>query len=266
MSESLIVADSSTRRRRDRRCVFDPVALAILKRSARSVTADQRALAEQIERVDAARAKVRTADSLDARAELATELTKLKPMLARYNETAPSGTKELISDQLGKLDRELESVTKPTSGTAEQVTTPDGYEVTQRLRFEKPEPAASRPDTASADMVRKVADLTTRPMGAIMIYSLVKKQGALQDARTQDEIDLPEYLLGTAHTAYGVSVGVRMLHKIEVSPTEFAILGVIDVLETASHHYDSVAEQRTAITYSIVRNGLQVGLAFVGGV
>jgi hypothetical protein len=238
---------------------FDPVALTLLKRPTGNLTAEQRAIAEALERTDAAREKQRTADSIEARAELAEALTHLKKRLIEYRDNiAPEGTKELVTDKIGRIDVEVDSVTKPTSGTGESMTTPEGtYTVKQRLQFEKAKPTGG-------DYVRKVADLTTRPMGAIMIYSYVTRQKDLQEKRDDEQVDLPEYLIGMAHTAYGVSVGVRMLHKIEVSPTEFVILGVIDVIDTASHHYATDAERKTAITYSLVRNGLQVGLMFIG--
>jgi hypothetical protein len=238
---------------------FDPLALTLLKRPTGKLTAEQRAVAEALERTDAAREKQRTADSIEARAELAEALTRLKKLLIEYRDKiAPEGTKELVNDKIGRIEVEVDSVTKPTSGTGESMTTPEGtYTVKQRLQFEKAKPTGG-------DYVRKVADLTTRPMGAIMIYSYVTQQKNLQRKRDDEQVELPEYLIGMAHTAYGISVGVRMLHKIEVSPTEFVILGVIDVIDTASHHYATDAEQKTAITYSLVRNGLQVGLMFLG--
>ena len=114
-------------------------------------------------------------------------------------------------------------------------TTPEGaYTVEQRTQFEKP---------TAANWVRKTADLTTRPMGAIMIYSMVRKKEDISRLYGDEQIDLPEYLIGTVHSAYGITVGVRMLNKVHVSNTEFVVLAVLNVLETSSHRYTTEAER-----------------------
>ena len=235
---------------------FDPVALTLLKQPPGGIGEEQRQIAEAILRVDALRETLRTTDTIETRAEFAKELTALKPMLSKYAETVPEATKELLQHELTNINTELAQVTKPIGGApgdVATVTTPDGTVVEQRTRFTK------------ADRVRQIADLTTRPMGAIMIYSMVKKKEGVTQQYLDEQIDLPEYLIGTVHTAYGVIVGVRMLNKMHVSNTEFVVLAVLDVVETSSHQYATDAERNASITYSLIRNGLQVGLEFVGG-
>ncbi len=239
--------------------VFDPVALTLLKRPA-NVTPELQSIVDAILRADAARLQLESSDSVDARAELAKQLTLLRPLLATHAGRAQEGTKQLIEDVLAGVDKELAQVTKPTqaAGDATSQTTPDGaFTIDQRIRFEKPPPTG-------ADRLRHWADKTTRPLGAIMIYSLVKKQIGLQQGANDGTVDLPEHILGTAHTAYGVTLGVRMLKKIDVSNTEFAILGVIDIFETATRHYATGKQRATAIAYSVIRNGVNVGLSILG--
>jgi Metallo-beta-lactamase superfamily len=242
--------------------VFDPVALTLMKQPTNGIPRELRQIVDAILRADALRQQLADADSIDTRAEFAKELTALKPLLAAHAEKAPPGTKEVIESVLHEVEGELGQVTKPPGGNGEvsNATTPDGaFTVEQRLQFEKAKPLGT-----SGDGVRWFADKTTRPLGALMIYSIVKKQDALKQGLADDNVTIPEFALGTIHSAYGMSIGVRMLQKVPVSNGEFAILAVVDIFETTSRHYATSEERWTAIEYSLIRNVLQVGLSYLG--
>jgi hypothetical protein len=246
--------------------VFDPVALTLLKLPPlQEFTAAQLTLAEAIVEVDSARAKVKIADSVAARGELIDKLSKLQKLLESYVKKAPPGTKELLEEEMKSIRGEFEQLTTPGAGkgtVSSQVSADGRYTVEERVSVE---PEGRGPRMSGAQRVRWLADKTTRPMGAVMVYTFFKKQAQLKEGLDEGSVKLPEYLIGSAHSAYGVTIGIRMMGKVHVGMGEFAILAVLDVAETVSRDYDSASARDAAIAYSLIRNGIQLGLTYIGG-
>lgn len=242
--------------------IFDPVALTLIKQPAWGFTEEQKALAEAIAHADHLRAKVLAADSMSGRVELVVHLGELSRKLEQYAEKAPAGTKELLKVEVSEIIGEIKRYTAPSSeqsGGVSSHTTADGrYGVKQSFRVE------GDGARSGADLVRWGADKTTRPLGALMVFTQFEHLDKTMKGIKEGEITVPEALLGTASSVYGITIGVRMLQKVHVGMGSFAILAVLDILETGVQSYDSPEARKAAITSAILRNGLQLGLGVVG--
>ncbi|MEO0442264.1 MAG: DUF4157 domain-containing protein [Pseudomonadota bacterium] len=101
-----------------------------------------------------------------------------------------------------------------------------------------------------------------RPLGGMMVVFTLKAQEALNQRIEDDEIPPLEALIGSAHNAYGVHIGMRMMSAVRVSPFEFVILAVMDVAQTMAADHGSDEMWWTQVTASGIRNSVQLGLLF----
>jgi hypothetical protein len=156
---------------------------------------------------------------------------------------------------------------------------PSGELVTHRIFVEKPAtggtPAGERTMTlteagtfamgagqpAMTPGIRRTlggVEVLGRGMGVVMMVTSVAGLEAATHAPAAGES------LTYAHHALGLSIGARMVAHVPVHMGEFAILSVLEILDTSSRPYATPEEAHAAATYDVIRNGITLGLVGIG--
>ncbi len=243
----------------------EPVLVLIDRAQGLELSARQIQIREHLRNIETLRNTVAGAESLvrGSRLSLMAEMAVLAPLLEQELEGLEGEDRDFIEREVERLRegaRTLESAMR-----IEVQSTPDpasGGRQRTRLIVEQP----INPEWSPFRQRMEVGfGLAGRAFGSVMIYHTVSAQSDLVERLNNDDMSALEALAGTAHNAYGFTVGVRMARLIPVHIGEFAILAVLDFTQTALADYDTRDQRRTAIAFSAFSNALNLALFAIGG-
>ncbi len=128
------------------------------------------------------------------------------------------------------------------------------------------EPAPGEPPKPSRfeTGVKIGADVVGRGLGALMVVQNVTAGAELYKAYEEGRANLPETAIGITKSAYGISIGARMLAGVHVGVGEFILVSALDIAQVLAGDYTSSAEFNTELTYAIIRAGVNTALMLVG--
>lgn len=125
-----------------------------------------------------------------------------------------------------------------------------------------------------SDLVVRGFHALGRGMGAMMVIHSVEQLGAVAHDAALGDINLPEGALRVAHSAYGMSIGVRLAHTTyrqamtgtgpRVRGWEFAIMAVLEVGAAAAAEYSSSEERDAAIIGTAIHSSVNLICMYAG--
>lgn len=262
---------------------FTNEALVILRQQTTDATAapDSAAgfshrLAQARDRVSSLRDEMATSEAPhEVRVRLAEALTSYRELLDQYLQRTdiPDASRVLFEDERSTARRQFEEITRPegTRPTIQRVVgsgelVESRVVATRRADGQAEQSGAQgQPSGRGQAVGRAISEGSGRVFGGLMIIQTVRGQ-AEQIQRYEDgRATLPQTAVGTAHNALGISVGLRMVRGIHVNPAEFVVLSALDITQTALVTYENETQRNIEVTYSAIRNGVNLALMVAGG-
>ena len=167
-------------------------------------------------------------------------------------------------DPLTGAKTETTVISETTTEQAQKAEQAQPAEPAKREAGAPEEPAEVATGAPAAGLAQKGAALVGRGMGGVMIYQNVSGAADLIAKYGADQASPAQALTGITKSAYGINIGYRMLTGAHVGMGEFAILSVLDVSQTMLADYASTEAFNTEVTYSIIRNAVDLACAAIG--
>ncbi|MDQ8021909.1 MAG: DUF4157 domain-containing protein [Moraxellaceae bacterium] len=235
-------------------------AMVVMRLSDSASDVNTRRYLELRAHLDEARTRLNSdAGNAALRTEMVANLQDTQALLRQMLETAPEASRVTLREEMVFNQRELEGLLRPVNEGDAMFSREPG---TGRLVESRV--TVSAPRRTAADRVRGVTEGIGRGMGALMVVQTIRSETALVENAESGRAGAGEAIVGTAHNALGLSLGVRMARGIHVSPYEFVLLSALDITQTALADHGSHEANVVAVTQSVVRNGLTLGLMVVG--
>jgi hypothetical protein len=215
---------------------------------------------ESNQRADALRAKIQAGQEVaESKAKLTAELENLRKLINEQLPHSPEASQPVLKEELGHINNELDSL----------VHSPEG-----QILFSR-EPGTGRivenrivraPVSKAAQRIQGGLEKVNRALGALMVYQSIKGQEQLDEQELQGRINKAQKAFGTAKNLEGVSIGLRMMAGVHVSPYEFVIMSAFDIAQTLLGDYDTPEQKAVAISQSVIRAGITLGLMAISGI
>jgi hypothetical protein len=209
--------------------------------------------------LDVLRARLHNGQDVAAtRVELATKLQEMRTLLSEQIESAPGPTRTVYQEELVYTQRELESLTR--AGEGDPIFTRDraGRLVENRII---PIPAER---SRATERVLGAAEAAGRVLGGLMVLQTIRSEEQLGERYAAGRANLSEAVVGGISSAYGVTIGLRMMTGIPVSPYEFVVMSALDITQTLCADYASPEQRAVAISQSVLSNSISLALMVIG--
>ncbi|MEC5397626.1 eCIS core domain-containing protein [Uliginosibacterium sp. H1] len=235
-------------------------AMVIMRLSDSAADASTRRYIELRTRMDGARARLASdAGNAVLRTQMLADLQDTQALLRQMLETAPEASRVTLREELVYNQREMEALLRPVNQGEAMFSREPG---TGRLVESRV--TVSAPPRTAADRVRGVTEGVGRGLGALMVVQTIRSEGELLEKAEEGRASAAETVTGTAHNALGISLGLRMARGIHVHPGEFVLLSALDIAHTVATEHGSHEANTVAITQSVMRNALTLGLMVIG--
>jgi hypothetical protein len=198
--------------------------------------------------------------------------------LEKQRKTSQDVVQKAVAKGQKVVDRDPLTGAKTETTVISETTTEQAQKAEQAQPAEAAQPAepakreAGTPEELAeaakgaprAGLVQKGAAVVGRGMGGVMIFQNVSGAAGLLAKYGADQASPAETAIGVTKSAYGITIGYRMLTGAHVGMGEFAILSVLDVSQTMLADYASTEAFNTEVTYSLIRNAVDLACAAIG--